>query len=282
MPTTPLICPNCGSAAGGKFCSSCGAAVAGGTCASCQGELAPGAKFCHRCGAPAGAGPSAGAARKSAAPPKKAANSAPPSPAATGFAAAAPWAVAGIALVALIALVAKYSFGDGDAPADGQQPLAGMASGAPFAGGGGGAAAVDLNSMTPRQIAERLYNRVMRLDSEGKKDSIGFFAPMAVQAFQMIPDQDADTRYDLGRIAQVAGMLPVAKAEADTILKAEPKNLLGLTLAMRTARAMGNAKEASAFGKRLIAAAPTERTKDAPGYQLHSADLDEALKEAAK
>jgi len=285
MPTTPLICPNCGSPANGKFCSTCGASVAGGTCSSCQGELAPGAKFCHRCGAPAGAGPASSAATRKAggAVKKAAANTAPPSPAATGFAAAAPWAVAGIALVALIGLVAKYSFGGGDAAVEGQQPLAPMAGGAPFAGGaGGGAAGVDLGSMTPRQIAERLYNRVMRLDAEGKKDSIGFFAPMAVQAYQMIPDQDADTRYDLGRIAQVAGMLPVAKAEADTILKSQPNNLLGLTLAMRTARAMGNAKEASAYGKRLVAAAPAERKKDSPGYQLHSADLDEALKEAAK
>ena len=207
-----------------------------------------------------------------------------PSPAATGFAAAAPWAVAGIALVALIGLVAKYSFGGGDASADGQQPLAPFAGGGggPFSGGAGGAGAVDLGSMTPRQITDRLYNRVMRLDAEGKKDSIQFFAPMAMQAFGSITDPDADTHYDLGRIAQVAGMLPLAKAEADTILKADPKNLLGLTLAMRTARAMGNTKEASAYGKRLLAAAPTERKKDAPGYQAHSADLDEALKEAAK
>jgi len=290
MPTTPLICPNCGAAANGKFCADCGAAVAGGTCASCHGELAPGAKFCHRCGAPAGAGPSAGAAKKSAGGGgrKPAANAPPPSPAATGFAAAAPWAVAGIALVALIGLVAKYSFGNGDGPAaDGQQPLAPFASGGaggggPFSGGGGGATGVDLSKMSPRQITDRLYDRVMRLDAEGKKDSIQFFAPMAMQAFGMINDPDADTHYDLGRIAQVAGMLPLAKAEADTILKADPKNLLGLTLAMRTARAMGNTKEASAYGKRLIAAAPTERKKDLPGYQAHSADLDEALKEAAK
>ena len=94
-------------------------------------------------------------------------------------------------------------------PSPGSSRSARMAGGAPFAGGaGGGAAGVDLGSMTPRQIAERLYNRVMRLDAEGKKDSIGFFAPMAIQAYQMIPDQDADTRYDLGRIAQVAGDAP--------------------------------------------------------------------------
>jgi len=286
MPTTPLICPNCGAAATGKFCAECGASVSGGTCNSCRGELAPGAKFCHRCGAPAGAGPAGGVARKAGGAKKAAADAAPASPAASGFAAAAPWAVAGIVLVALIGLVAKYSFGNGDAAAtDGQPPIApfasGGAGGGPFSGGGG-ANGVDLSKMSPRQITDRLYDRVMRLDAEGKKDSIQFFAPMAMQAYGMIPDPDADTHYDLGRIAQVAGMLPLAKAEADTILKADPKNVLGLTLAMRTARAMGNAKDASAFGKRLIAAAPAERKLDKPGYQAHTADLDEALKEAAK
>ena len=277
-PSDTAPCPNCSAPASGKFCSNCGAALKGVKCAECQADLAPGAKFCHRCGATVGAGPARAAAR-----PKTATRSdAPASPAANSFAAAAPWMVAGIALVALIALVATYRFKGGDEASGGDQsqPAAG-----PFAGGGGGggqASSVDISSMSPRERAERLYNRIMRLDSEGKKDSVGFFAPMAISAYQMIPDQDADTRYDMGRIAQLAGAYPVAKAEADTILATQPNNLLGLTLAMRLARAQGNAKDAAMYGKRLIAAAPAERKKDFEGYKLHAADLDQALKEAAK
>ncbi len=283
-PSATAPCPNCSAPASGKFCSNCGAALKGVKCAECQAELAPGAKFCHRCGATVGAGAAAGPARAGARPKTAARSDAPASPAANSFAAAAPWMVAGIALVALIALVASYRFKGGDEAAGDQaqqQPAAG-----PFAGGGGGAggpaSSVDISSMSPRERAERLYNRIMRLDTEGKKDSVAFFAPMAIGAYQMIPDQDADTRYDMGRIAQLAGAYEVAKAEVDTILATQPNNLLGLTLGMRLARAQGNAKDAAMYGKRLIAAAPAERKKDFEGYKLHAADLDQALKEAAK
>jgi hypothetical protein len=279
------ICPNCGADASGKFCSNCGSTLKGMTCANCQAEMVGGAKFCHRCGAPAGAASGAVAASAAAPRPKKAAKAdAPTSPAANSLAAAAPWMVAGIALVALIALVVSYRMKGGDdagaASAGGgdQQQAA-----APFAGGAAGSASgVDISNMSPRERAERLYNRIMRLDTEGKKDSVVFFSTMAIQAYQMIPDQDADTRYDMGRIAQIAGAYPVAKAQVDTILATQPNNLLGLTLGMRLARQQGNAKDAAMYGKRLIAAAPAERNKDLPGYQLHKADLDQALKEAGK
>jgi hypothetical protein len=124
----------------------------------------------------------------------------------------------------------------------------------------------------------------MRLSAEGKKDSVLLFAPMAIKAYQMIPDTavNADTRYDMGRVAEVSGALPLAKAQADTILAKSPTNLLGLALAMRVARDQGNSKAAANYAKRLIAAAPAERKKDLPGYQQHAPDIDNALKEAAQ
>jgi len=268
-----VTCPNCGASTSGRFCSECGAALTGGKCANCQAELAVGAKFCHRCGTPVGAG----GAKRAAAPAAPAAPAS--SPAAGGIAAAAPWAVAGIALVALVVLVISRQGGGGQAAADaGNVPLAaGGPGGAP-----GGAGAVDISAMTPQERAERLFNRIMRLQSEGKMDSVQFFAPMAMNAYGSLTEQDADTRYDVGRIGEVAGALPFAKAQADTILKAQPDNLLGLALAMRVARDMGDKTKAAAYGKRLIAAAPTERKKDLPGYAAHKADLDLAVKEASQ
>jgi hypothetical protein len=253
-------CPNCGESASGRFCSNCGASLKGGKCAECGTDLPAGAKFCHKCGTPTGAGA------------KKSAKTVASAPAATGIAAAAPWAVAGIALVALIALVASRQFSNSGAPPSDETPAT-----MPLAGSAG---TTDISSMTPRERAERLYNRIMRLDGEGKKDSVAFFSPMAIQAYQMIPDQDADTRYDMARIAELAGALPLAKAQADTILAASPTNLLGLTLAMRVSRDMGNTKDAASYGKRLRAAAPAERKKDFQGYKLHAPDLDQALKES--
>ena len=194
----------------------------------------------------------------------------------------APWAVGGIALVAFIVLVASHRFTDDGAAAAtaGAAGAADQPVNTPLAG----AAATDISSMSMSEAAGRLYNRIMRLSTEGKKDSVLVFAPMAIRAFQMIPDSavNADTRYDLGRVAEVSGALPLAKAQADTILAASPKNLLGLALAMRVARDMGDTKAAASYGKRLTAAAPAERKKDLPGYQQHAPDIDNALKEAAQ
>jgi hypothetical protein len=236
---------------------------------SCKAELAAGAKFCHRCGTPTNPGAKRAAVSEE--------TTAPVSPAATGFAAMAPWAVAGIAIVALTVLVVSKLFSGDNAATAG---AADQPANTPLAG----AAATDISSMSMAEAAGRLYNRIMRLNSEGKKDSVLVFAPMAIRAFQMIPDSavNADTRYDLGRVAEVSGALPLAKAQADTILAAAPNNLLGLALAMRVARDMGATKAASSYGKRLIAAAPAERKKDLPGYQQHAPDIDNALKEAAQ
>jgi hypothetical protein len=260
-----ITCPNCGATARGKFCSECGAALKGAPCAQCGADLTPGAKFCHKCGTPVGAAAAKRPSEATTAPVRAA-------PAATGFAAVAPWAVAGIAIVALAAMVAINRFSN-------SSPAAGPMGGAP---GLGGAAGVDISSMSAEERAQRLFNRVMRLQSENKMDSVQFFAPMAIDAYFALPALDNDARYDVGRIAESAGAYPMAKAQADTILAAAPNNLLGLALAMRVARDMGATKAASSYGKRLIAAAPAERKKDLPGYQQHAPDIDNALKEAAQ
>lgn len=261
-PTSKTLCANCGAAASGKFCNECGAALKGATCANCRAELPAGAKFCHHCGTPTGA--AVPAATRAAAPPANPAAS----PAASGFAAAAPWFVAGIALVALIVLVASRRFSSDQPPGDAAAPLAGPA-------------AIDISSMTPQERAQRLFNRVMRLSEAGKMDSVAFFAPMAMGAYQELPQQDADTHYDLGRIQQVIGAYPNAKAQADTILMSSPTNLLGLTLAMSVAKDMNQPAQVAAYAKRLRAAAPAERTKDLPGYEAHKRDIDKAIQDAA-
>ena len=271
MADTTMTCPNCGAAARGKFCSECGAALAGGKCATCQADLTPGAKFCHKCGTPVGT--AAPGAKRPSESPTVSVRAAPP---ATSAAAVAPWAVAGVAIVALFALVAVNRFSS--APA---APANAMGN-APFAGGAGGAGAVDISSMSPEERAQRLFNRVMRLQSENKMDSVQFFAPMALDAYFALPSLDDDSRYDIGRIAEAVGAFPLAKAQADTILQASPSDLLGLALAMRVARETKDTRAAGELAKRLLAAAPKERKKDNAGYKAHAADLDLALKEAAR
>jgi hypothetical protein len=258
-----VTCPKCAASASGRFCASCGAPLDGALCSGCGSTLTPGAKFCHRCGTPAGG---------------SAARTEP----AGGLAAALPWAVAGIALVALIALVAGQHFNArtvaSGAPAGAPAPSAldGTAPGAL------GLRAPDISSLSPRERADRLYDRIMLLDSEGKSDSVQFFAQMGVAAYQMLPQQDADSRYDQGRIALVAGAPAVAQALADTILQHDPTHLLGLLLAAQSARALGNESQARTFDSKLLAALPAEQEKNLIEYQRHRTDIETAAATARK
>ena len=131
--------------------------------------------------------------------------------------------------------------------------------------------------MSPRERADRLFDRIMRLDTEGKKDSVQFFAPMAISAYQMIPNPDADARFDMGRISVVAGAIPVAKSEADSILAKQPTHLLGLVLAMQAARASGDSAGAASYRARLRSSEKSELAKKLPEYDRHIADIRDAL-----
>jgi hypothetical protein len=216
--------------------------------------LTPGARFCHRCGAPAGADNLA--AQRS-------------------FASAVPWAVAGIALVSLIALAAGQRFGRGPDPTPSSDAAA--ASAAPFAGATGNGPAPDISKLSPAEAAVRLYNRVMGAHERGQTDTVRLFAPMAITAYQMIGALDLDQRYDMGRIAAISGDVTLARAEADTILAKHPNHLLGLILAADVARLRKDAAGERVFHEKLVAAAPSERAKQLPEYIVHGTDITTAL-----
>jgi hypothetical protein len=141
--------------------------------------------------------------------------------------------------------------------------------------------APDISAMSPEERASRLFNRVMSYSEQGKLDSARFFAPMAVQAYQMIGPPDAHARYDIGEIYAAVGDAASARAEADTILTAQPNHLLGLALGARAADLSGDAAAAARFRRRLAAAAPAERAKGLKEYSEHARDIDAALKREA-
>lgn len=265
-------CPSCGATGSGKFCAECGGALDGAVCAGCRSELSPGAKFCHRCGTAAGSTPAAGARHEP-----------------RGAASVLPWGVAAIALLALIALVAGQRFsaargGALDAPSN-ALPQAGLDDRGATMPGAVGARAPDISSMTPRERADRLFDRVMRLQAEGKADSIQFFAPMALGVYDELTRGDTldlDLRYDYGRVAEVTGANDIATAQADTILRQEPTHLLGLLLAARSARARGDSAAASQFEQRLLAAEPAETKKKLIEYERHQGDILTGLAEARR
>lgn len=280
VPPTERQCGSCGAtSSGGRFCAECGAPFEGALCPACRSSLTTGAKFCHRCGSAVGASP-------------------PWDPRGS---ATLPWAIASITLIALIALVAGRNFGLGfnrsapapqpeaaapDQPVTGDAPFAGgNANGNDASGNANGAGVVrapDISSMSPGERADRLFDRVMRLKEQGKQDSVEFFAPMVMSAYQMMGPLNADQHYDLGRIGEVTGVNGLARAEADTILKTDPTHLLGLALAAHAATAANQPAAARQFYRRLLVAAPGETAKSLPEYARHRNDIDAAIAEGKK
>ena len=271
--STSITCSACGASASGKFCNNCGAALSPGTCRQCGHGLPAGARFCNECGASSAGADIAsmgGAASASGA----------------GVAPYLPWGLAGLALVAVAAYFGGQSGGQ---PATTAIPAEAAAPFAPFANGGanGGAGgaprtAPDIGSMSPRERASRLYDRIMRYSEQGKKDSAAFFAPMAMASFEMLgADLDLDARYDYGRVAAETDHLDVAAAQADTILLKSPNHLLGLALKARTAASRGDNATASKTWKLFAAAKGAELAKKLPEYELHRSDIESATKLAA-
>lgn len=206
-------CPSCGQATTGKFCSNCGSAAAV-TCGSCGAAVKDGSRFCHKCGTPV-----AGAGRGASAVGPSNANLV--------------WVAVGLAAIALVLSLVSLARGGGAPP-----PTAGPIASAPFAAGGG--AVPDISNMSPREQADRLFNRIMSAHERGDGGEIAQFREMAIQAYELLGGLDDDARYHVGLIHAVTGDLQSAQAQADTLLASTPNHLLGLMLNNTLAQMTGD------------------------------------------
>jgi hypothetical protein len=241
-----------------------------GFCAACSAALSAGARFCHRCGTPLGQGPPI---------------TRTPAPSG-GAASILPWGVAFVALLALVAMAAGKNFGaakgsgiDGSANSLPTQAVDGVSA---QQGPPGGSGAPNIANLSPSERANRLYTRIMEYAEGGKVDSVAFFAPMAMASHELLPEPTADERYHFGRIAEVTNTPVVAKAQADTILTANPNNLLGLLLASRAARLIKDEAAAKQFDRRLLKALEPELATRLPDYEMHRAEIERAAEEARR
>lgn len=242
-------CPACGTDAEGRFCSHCGAALSA-ECRACGHALPPGGRFCNECGA-------------AATPPEGAAPQQRRS--------VLPWVIAGVAVAGLVAIAVLPRL-SGAPPAPAPEAAVRQPQ---------DPASVDLASMSPRERADRLFNRVMEGVARGDTAQLTFFADMAVQAYGMVAERDADLHYHLGELHHVRQDAAAAEAQADTILAADPAHLFGLFTAARAAALRGDAAAARARYGRFVEVYAAERARDLPEYREHAQGLPAMRAEAA-
>jgi hypothetical protein len=244
-----MKCPNCGRESSGRFCSACGATMKSASCRECGGELVPGARFCTSCGTEV----VAGAPRpKQASPATDRGN--------------LPWYIAGaVLLVLIVVLLVPMIYGGNDVPARGA---------APFGAGGAPGTPPPLDG-TPREQADRLFNRVMTAREGGNMAEAQQFAPMAIQAYQMSEPLDDDGLYHLAAMRVVAGDTDGARAAAERILSRNPNHLLALAIAAEAMEVAGDAQAAREYHHRFLNAYESEVGRQLPEYLDHARVLPE-------
>ena len=165
-------------------------------------------------------------------------------------------------MVGLILVVAYPVYGPGRA-----------SPGPPPAAAPAGASSVDLSSMTPRQAADRLFNRVMTAASAGDDTEVRNFLPMAIRAHEIVEDLDADGKFHLVTLRLQGSLNDDALASAEEILAEQPDHLLGLAGAADASLAVGDSASARAFYQRFLDAYNSEMAKDLSEYGDHGALL---------
>jgi hypothetical protein len=138
----------------------------------------------------------------------------------------------------------------------------------------GGAGSVDIASMSPRERATRLFDRVLGAAESGDTAEMLQFAPMAIQSFQMLGGLDSDARYDLGMILAVTSNVTGALAQADSIEQAVPNNLLAIVLRAKVAEVTSDSDALERSYRRFLTAYDEEISTDRSEYRTHRRTID--------
>ena len=240
----PMKCPSCGSEASGKFCANCGASLVPQRCPQCDAEVRPGTRFCPSCGRSVSGG---------------------------GRNRALPWIVAGatVATLSAVLLVRLTSQKTAETSAATAEP--GTAMPAP-----------DISNMSPRERADRLYNRVMSAAERGDSGEVKFFLPMALQSYALMGPLDPDAHYHLGMIDFVSRDFPAALAQADTIARDAPKHLFASVLRAQVALARGDAAARDRAYRAFLDGYDAEMKAGRTEYDEHRTVLQRMHEEARK
>lgn len=232
-------------------------------CPSCGAANPAKAKFCGDCGArfaPAAAGG--------------------PTPA--GSDTILKWFLAGTLVLALhaaaIILAVRGGTGGGGGGGSGDVTGGGPVGGPPA--GAGASGTTDISNMTPREAADRLYDRVARASEAGDTAQVAFFAPMTVQAYGNVSPLDIDARLHIGLVQVEIREFAASLAQADTIVRESRTHLFGPLLRARVAQRRADQAAARTAWRAFLQNYDTELAKNLPEYQQHGTMLSQARTEA--
>jgi hypothetical protein len=236
-----MKCPNCGAESKGAFCAECGTPLKGARCKECKAALEPGANYCTSCG--------------SAVHDRVGGKTNPA------------WYVAGAALVILIGVLlwpaVSGSKREGSTD-DGRMPIGQIAD--PDAAQSGNPPEL---TGTPREQADRLFNRIMTEQAGGDTARAKFFLPMALQAYDMAGELDNDGLYHLSLLQAIGDDHKAARATAERILATSPSHLLALSAAGNAARDAGDTAAARSYYQKFLSSYDAESKRDVPEYRDH-------------
>ena len=139
---------------------------------------------------------------------------------------------------------------------------------------------IDLSSMTPREAAERLFNRVMSAVAAGNDTEARNFAPMAVAAYEMAEPLDVSGSFDLSLLKAVNLDYQGALDTAEEALAETPDHLFLLSAAAAAAAAMQDRERAEAHYSRLLEVYDQQLALQLPEYVQRPGLLPEMRREA--
>jgi hypothetical protein len=187
-----------------------------------------------------------------------------------------PWVAIGLATVALVfSMMSWFDRGKDAAPPAPARFSQSLSS--PLSAPG---QPPDLASMSPREAADRLFNRVMAASENGNTEEALRFAPMAIQAYDRVGTLDNDARYHVALIHLTVGDTKKARVQIDSIRKSVPGHLLATMLEYEIAERDGNREAVTRAAKKFLANYDAEIATGRGEYQDHLNSIERFHKAA--
>jgi len=128
--------------------------------------------------------------------------------------------------------------------------------------------------MSPRDQFDRLFNRIMTASEQGDTATANRFSPMALQAYQNLPEVDQDARYHAAMLRLHGGDIAGAQALADTIGTIQKGHLFSYVLNTAIARFSNDQAKLKQNYEGYLTHLDAEMAAGRSEYQDHKAMLD--------